>query len=50
MTHNLEVRPHGFNSRLGWLPAQTIEEATRLHRIFGGVIVDPRTGIDYTPD
>ncbi len=47
MTHILEVRPHGYNSRKGWLPANSIEEARNLVRIFGGDIIDPITGIQY---
>lgn len=49
MSHNLEVRPHGFDNRVGWLPANTLDQAYRLHRLYGGVVVDPVTGIDYTP-
>jgi hypothetical protein len=49
MAHLLEVRPHGANSTLGALPANSLREAENLHRIFGGSIVSPSTGIDYTP-
>lgn len=49
MSAILEVRPHGFHSRLGVLPAETLEQAYNLHRIFGGVIVHVETGVDYTP-
>ena len=49
MEHRIEVRPNGFNTRLGYLPAETLEQAYNLHRIFGGAVVDTVTGIDYTP-
>ncbi len=43
-TTRLEVRPHGHNSRLGALPAKTLEEARNLQRVFGGAIIDTLTG------
>ncbi len=46
-TARLEVRPHGHNSRLGALPAKTLEEAHNLQRMFGGAIIDTVTGWDY---
>ena len=49
MSHIFEVRPHGANSRLGYVPANTLDAAHNLHRIFGGAVVDLATGWDITP-
>jgi serine protease inhibitor ecotin len=46
-TSRIEVRPHGHNSRLGALPAKTLEEACNLQRVFGGDIIDTETGWHY---
>ena len=45
----LEVRPHGPNNRLGFIPCDTLARAYAAHRIFGGYIIHVSTGIDYTP-
>lgn len=49
MDYIFEVRPHGANSRLGFLPAHSLEEAINLHRIFGGSIIYLPTGWDVSP-